>query len=49
MIMNREKLKGYESPTTQIIDLHIDDSILTVSGPNAVIMNATLMDSWGDL
>ena len=30
--MNKEKLKGYESPTTELIVLQIEDGILVVSG-----------------
>mgnify|MGYP006916088161 CR=1 FL=1 len=32
MIMQKEKLKGYESPTTELIVLQIENGILVVSG-----------------
>lgn len=47
--MNKQKLKGYESPTTEIVELRIDGSILTVSASNMVILDAMVEDSWGDL
>ncbi len=47
--MNKQNLKGYESPTTEIIELRTDGSILTVSASNMVILDAIVEDSWGDL
>ena len=47
--MNKQNLKGYESPTTEIVELRIDGSILTVSASNMIILDAVVQDSWGDL
>ena len=48
MIMQKEKLKGYESPTTELIVLQIENGILVVSGSDSIILDATI-DDWGTL
>ena len=38
MIMNKEKLKGYESPSVQLIDLRVEG--LVCVSPSPIIINA---------
>ena len=45
--MNKTK-QDYESPTTDLINLRIESGILTLSGQENIIDDATL-DNWGDL
>ena len=44
--MNKKK-SLYEAPTTNILVIRIEESLLTVSNQNNTIKNATI-DEWGD-
>ena len=46
MIMNKEKLKGYESPTTDVLELRIENEILIISGGG--LIESVLEDEYGD-
>ena len=46
MLMNKKK-SLYEAPTTNILVIRIEESLLTVSNQNNTIKNATI-DEWGD-
>ena len=47
MIMNKEKLKGYESPTTDVLELRSEGIIC--QSINSVIIESAIEDNWGEL
>ena len=48
MIMTKEKLKGYESPTMDVLEVKVE-GIVCQSISSSVIIASGIEDDWGEL
>ena len=47
MIMKKEKLKGYESPTMDVLELKVEG--IVCQSINSVVIASAIEEDWGEL
>lgn len=47
MIMKKEKLKGYESPSVNVLELRVEG--IVCQSINSVVIASAVEDDWGEL